>query len=205
MQISSGLCRGPSRGHPCCAGIVDRVEASRHLSPPVWQGRDIPVRRLMPTVIMGNSLGIFPVSVRARGGNWIAVGGAEAPPTAGFEAVTGSAAKVELRSFNLTREDRMTENSLPLADLLAKTGDPDFLRQAAETVVQMLMEADVEGKIDAGTNALASVSPIVTATASAVSIHAWANHICAFQNCARAATSRPSWRPAKPARKPSWR
>jgi hypothetical protein len=33
----------------------------------------------------------------------------------------------------------MTENSLPLADLLAKAGDPDFLRQAAETVVQMLM------------------------------------------------------------------
>ena len=43
----------------------------------------------------------------------------------------------------------MTENSLPLADLLAKAGDPDFLRQAAETVVQMLMEADVEGKIGA--------------------------------------------------------
>jgi transposase-like protein len=57
---------------------------------------------------------------------------------------------VELRSFNLTREDPMTENSLPLADLLAKAGDPDFLRQAAETVVQMLMEADVEGKIGAG-------------------------------------------------------
>jgi hypothetical protein len=56
---------------------------------------------------------------------------------------------VELRSFNLTREDPMTENILPLADLLAKAGGPDFLRQAAETVVQMLMEADVEGKIGA--------------------------------------------------------
>ncbi len=43
----------------------------------------------------------------------------------------------------------MTEKTLPLADLLAKAGDPDFLRQAAETVVQMLMEADVEGKIGA--------------------------------------------------------
>jgi transposase-like protein len=57
---------------------------------------------------------------------------------------------VELRDFNLTREDPMTENSLPLADLLAKAGDPDFLRQAAEAVVQMLMQADVEGKIGAG-------------------------------------------------------
>ncbi len=56
---------------------------------------------------------------------------------------------MELRDFNLTREDPMTENSLPLAALLAKDGDLDFLRQAAETVVQMLMEADVEGKIGA--------------------------------------------------------
>jgi transposase-like protein len=57
---------------------------------------------------------------------------------------------VELRDFNLTREEPMTKNSLPLADLLAKAGDPDFLRQAAEAVVQMLMEADVEGKVGAG-------------------------------------------------------
>ncbi len=64
--------------------------------------------------------------------------------------VTGSGAQVELQSFNLTREDAMTENGLLLADLVAKAGDPDFLRQAAETVVQMLMEADVEGRIGAG-------------------------------------------------------
>lgn len=44
----------------------------------------------------------------------------------------------------------MTETSLPLADLLAKAGDPDFLRKAAETVVQMLMEADVDSLIGAG-------------------------------------------------------
>ena len=41
----------------------------------------------------------------------------------------------------------MTENSLPLAELLAKAGNPDFLRQAAQTVVQMLMEADVDSMI----------------------------------------------------------
>ena len=39
----------------------------------------------------------------------------------------------------------MTDASLPLTELLAKAGDPDFLRRAAEAVVQMLMEADVEG------------------------------------------------------------
>jgi putative transposase len=44
----------------------------------------------------------------------------------------------------------MTEDRLPLADLLAKTGDGDFLRAVAEAVVQLLMEADVEGLIGAG-------------------------------------------------------
>jgi transposase-like protein len=34
--------------------------------------------------------------------------------------------------------------------LLAKVGDGDFLRAVAEAVVQMLMEADVEGVIGAG-------------------------------------------------------
>ena len=40
----------------------------------------------------------------------------------------------------------MTKNRLPLVDLLAKAGDPDFLRQAGKTVVQMRMEADVGGR-----------------------------------------------------------
>jgi transposase-like protein len=44
----------------------------------------------------------------------------------------------------------MTEDRLPLADLLAKAGDGDFLRSVAEAVLQMLMEADVEGLIGAG-------------------------------------------------------
>jgi putative transposase len=44
----------------------------------------------------------------------------------------------------------MTEERLPLADLLAKAGDGDFLRSVAEAVVQLLMETDVEGVIGAG-------------------------------------------------------
>jgi transposase-like protein len=44
----------------------------------------------------------------------------------------------------------MTEDRLPLAELLAKSGDGDFLRSVAEAVLQMLMEADVEGLIGAG-------------------------------------------------------
>ena len=44
----------------------------------------------------------------------------------------------------------MAENRLPLAELLAKAGDGDFLRSVAEAVVQLLMETDVEGLIGAG-------------------------------------------------------
>jgi transposase-like protein len=44
----------------------------------------------------------------------------------------------------------MTDDRLPLAELLAKAGDGDFLRSVAEAVLQMLMEADVEGLIGAG-------------------------------------------------------
>ncbi len=44
----------------------------------------------------------------------------------------------------------MTEESLPFAELLQKAGDGDFLRSAAEAVLQMLMEADVDGVIGAG-------------------------------------------------------
>ena len=44
----------------------------------------------------------------------------------------------------------MTDDRLPLAELLAKAGDGDFLRSVAEAVVQLLMETDVEGLIRAG-------------------------------------------------------
>jgi putative transposase len=44
----------------------------------------------------------------------------------------------------------MTEDRLPLGELLAKAGDSDFLRSVAEAVVQLLMETDVDGVIGAG-------------------------------------------------------
>ena len=46
---------------------------------------------------------------------------------------------MELRSFTRTPEDPMTDDRLPLAELLAKAGDGDFLRSVAEAVVQLLM------------------------------------------------------------------
>jgi putative transposase len=44
----------------------------------------------------------------------------------------------------------MTDDRLPLAELLQKAGDGDFLRAVAEAVLQLLMESDVEGLIGAG-------------------------------------------------------
>src|SRR3954471_23946996 len=43
----------------------------------------------------------------------------------------------------------MTDERLPLIELLQKAGDGDFLRSVAEAVLQLLMEADVEGLIGA--------------------------------------------------------
>jgi putative transposase len=44
----------------------------------------------------------------------------------------------------------MTEERMALAELLQKSGDSDFLRAVAEAVLQILMEADVEGLVGAG-------------------------------------------------------
>ena len=43
----------------------------------------------------------------------------------------------------------MTDDRLPLAELMAKTGDGDFLRTIAESVLQIIMEADVDGLVGA--------------------------------------------------------
>ena len=45
----------------------------------------------------------------------------------------------------------MADERLPLSELLEKAGEGDFLRAVAEAVLQLLMEADVEGLIGAGT------------------------------------------------------
>ena len=39
---------------------------------------------------------------------------------------------------------------MPLTELLEKSGEGDFRRAVAESVLQLLMEADVEGLIGAG-------------------------------------------------------
>jgi putative transposase len=44
----------------------------------------------------------------------------------------------------------MTEERLPLAEVLEKAGDGDFLRDVVEAELQLLMETDAEALIDAG-------------------------------------------------------
>ena len=44
----------------------------------------------------------------------------------------------------------MTEDRLPLSELLQKSGEGDFLRAVAESVLQLLMEADIESLVGAG-------------------------------------------------------
>jgi putative transposase len=47
-------------------------------------------------------------------------------------------------------EDPMTDERMALVELLQKSGESDCLRAVAEAVLQILMEADVEGLIGAG-------------------------------------------------------
>lgn len=65
----------------------------------------------------------------------------------------------------------MTDDRMALIEALQKADDGNFLRSLAETVLQILMEADVEGMIGAGgTSAAASGRPGATAIATGRSI-----------------------------------
>jgi transposase-like protein len=56
---------------------------------------------------------------------------------------------VELLDCTPAEGTPMTDGRLPLAELMAKADDGDFLRSVAESVLQILMDADVEGVIGA--------------------------------------------------------
>jgi len=48
---------------------------------------------------------------------------------------------VDLRRATRDTEDPMTEDRMALVELLQKSGEADFLRAVAESVLQILMEA----------------------------------------------------------------
>jgi putative transposase len=55
---------------------------------------------------------------------------------------------VEFAHFNRDEEEfPMTEDRLLIEELAAKGGQPDFLRTIAENVLQLIMEADVDGGV----------------------------------------------------------
>ena len=70
-----------------------------------------------------------------------------APPQNSLALVaTGLVVMVELRNFYPDEEEfPMTDARLLIEELAAKTGDGDFLRAIAESVMQLIMEADVDG------------------------------------------------------------
>jgi transposase len=75
-----------------------------------------------------------------------------APPrnTASLVA-TGLIVMVEFADFNRDEEEcPMTEDRLLIEELAAKGGQPDFLRTIAENMLQLIMEAHVDGLIGAG-------------------------------------------------------
>jgi len=68
----------------------------------------------------------------------------------------------------------MTDDRIALVELLQKSGDGDFLRAVAEAVLQILMEADVEGLIGTGRHERSADRPTIsTGIASAVSTPGW--------------------------------
>jgi putative transposase len=99
----------------------------------------------------------------------------------------------------------MTEDRLPLAELLAKAGDGDFLRSVEDAVVQLLMEADVEGLIGAGRHERTAERATYRNGYRDRTLDTRPGSLqLRSPSCGRAANSRLSWSPAKHRRRPWW-
>ena len=69
----------------------------------------------------------------------------------------------------------MTKTNMDLSELLQKHDQGDLLRSLAEAVLQLIMEADVDGLIGAGRHERsASARPGATGIESTLSIPVWA-------------------------------
>ena len=81
----------------------------------------------------------------------------------------------------------MTEERMALIELLRKSEDGDFLRSVAEAVLQLLMEADVEGLLGAARHERsADRLNDRKATATGPSIPGLDRGACASRSCGRA-------------------
>ena len=92
----------------------------------------------------------------------------------------------------------MTEERLALSELLEKSGEGDFLRAVAEAVLQLLMEADVEGLIGAGRYERSGERMTwrngYRDRALDTRLGSLQRFSCGYRSCGKAVTSRRSWR-----------
>ena len=96
----------------------------------------------------------------------------------------------------------MTEDRMALVELLQKSGDGDFLRAVAEAVLQILMEADVEGLIGAGRHERTGDRLNYRNGYRDRSLDTRLGPLSLrIPSCGRARTSRRSWSRARPPRK----
>jgi putative transposase len=96
----------------------------------------------------------------------------------------------------------MTDDRMALVDLLQKSGDGDFLRSVAEAVLQIPMEADVEGLIGAERHERTGDRLNYRNGYRERSLDTGlARCNCASPSCAKDHTSRRSWSRARPPRR----
>jgi putative transposase len=95
----------------------------------------------------------------------------------------------------------MTDDRMALLDALQKADEGNFLRALAEAVLQLLMEADVDGVIGAGRYERSGERTTWRTIGSEASTRGSANSTCGSPNCGPGATFPPSWRPARPPRR----
>ena len=113
---------------------------------------------------------------------------------------------VELLDCTPAEGPPMTNERLPLAELMAKADDGDFLRRVAESVLQILMETDVEGVIGAARYERSGERATYrNGFASGRSTPAWALSTSRSPSCAPAVTSPASSSRGAPSRRRSWR
>jgi putative transposase len=97
----------------------------------------------------------------------------------------------------------MTDDRMALIEALQKADDGNFLRSLAETVLQILMEADVEGMIGAGRYERTGERSTWRNGYRDRTLDTRLGQLnLRIPSCGPGATSRPSSRRGRPARKP---
>lgn len=99
----------------------------------------------------------------------------------------------------------MTKTNMDLSELMAKHDQGDLLRTIAEAVLQLIMEADVDGLIGAGRHERSGER---TTWRNGYRERALDTRLGTLnlknRSCDRAATSPAFWNPARRPRRPSW-